>query len=301
MAARSTPERKDKRRLNTEPSVRTPGPLLREWRIRRRMSQFDLASDAGISTKHLSFLETGRSRPSRQMLLRLAACLEVPLRDRNELLNAAGFSPVFEERSLDAPPLDMVRRAVDAVLAAHDPNPALAVDRRWTMVAANRAVAHLFSGGEPLLLRPPVNIMRLLLHPAGMASRIVNLPQWRSHAIGRLRRRIDCTGDSGLIDLLDEIREYPSVRANGAATDTADPDMVAVPLRLATMDGIMSFYETSTLFATPVDITVSELSIEAFLPADRQTAEAMRIAADKGDMQSPPRPLAPAQTLAMMV
>ncbi len=236
------------------------------------------------------------------MLLRLAACLNIPLRDRNLLLNAAGFSPVFEERPLDAPPLDMVRRAVDSVLAAHDPNPALAVDRRWTMVAANRAVAYLFSGAEPLLLRPPVNILRLLLHPAGMASRIVNLAQWREHAIGRLRRRIDCNGDSGLIDLLDEIREYPSARANAAATDPADTDIVAVPLRLATMEGTMSFYETSTLFSIPVDITVSELSIEAFLPADRQTAEAMRIAVSKDDLQSAPRPLtrAPGQTLAMM-
>ncbi len=261
------------------------------------MSQLELASDAGISTKHLSFLETGRSRPSRQMLLRLATCLDVPLRGRNSLLNAADFSTVFEERALNEPPLDIVRRAMDTVLAAHDPNPALAIDRRWTMVAANRAVAYLLAGTEPLLLRPPVNIMRLLLHPAGLASRIVNLSQWRAHAIDRLRRQIDSNGDSGLMDLLEEIRGYPSP-PTGSATDPVDHDMIAVPLKLATMDGIMSFYETSTVFSTPVDITVSELSIEAFLPADRQTAEAMRIAGAKDDTQPLPLPLMAEQKLA---
>lgn len=251
------------------------------------MSQLELASDAGISTKHLSFLETGRSRASRQMLLRLAACLDMPLRDRNTLLNAAGHLSVFEERALGAPALDMVRRNVEAILAAHDPNPALAIDRHWTMVAANRAVAYLLSGAEPMLLRPPVNILRLLLHPAGMASRIVNLTQWRAHAISRLRRQIDSSGDPGLTELLEEVREYPNPRGSESPVEAAERDLIAVPLRLATMDGIMSFYGTTTLFTIPVDITVSELSIEAFLPADPRTAEAMRQALGNDDEPLP--------------
>lgn len=287
--------------MTTELSVRTLGPLLREWRVRRRMSQLELANDAGISTKHLSFLETGRSRPSQQMLLRLAACLDVPLRDRNDLLNAAGRSSIFEERALGAPAMDMVRRNVEAILAAHDPNPALAVDRHWTMVAANRAVAYLLSGAEPMLLRPPVNVLRLLLHPAGMASRIVNLPEWRAHIIARLRRQIDNNGDRGLTDLLEEIREYPNVRVNEPAKEAAECDSIAIPLRLATMAGIMSFHATTTSFSTPVDITVSELSIEAFLPADRQTAEAMKRAVGNDDFQPVPRPVGSGHLVGAMV
>jgi transcriptional regulator with XRE-family HTH domain len=259
--------------LSTENSTLTLGVLLREWRRRRRMSQLDLACDAEISTKHLSFLETGRSRPSRQMVLHLAGCLDVPLRDRNVMLTAAGFATVFQERSFNEPALDLVRRNVETVLAAYDPYPALAVDRHWTMLAANRAVAHLVAGAEPSLLRPPVNVLRLSLHPAGLASRIVNLAQWRAHVIARLRRQIDVSGDVALSDLLEEVRDYPGPRGAGPAEDH---DQIAVPFRLATIDGELSFFSTTTMFGTPVDITVSELAIEAFLPADAQTAEIMR-------------------------
>jgi transcriptional regulator with XRE-family HTH domain len=259
--------------LSTENSTLTLGVLLREWRRRRRMSQLDLACDAEISTKHLSFLETGRSRPSRQMVLHLAGCLDVPLRDRNVMLTAAGFATVFQERSFNEPALDLVRRNVETVLAAYDPYPALAVDRHWTMLAANRAVAHLVAGAEPSLLRPPVNVLRLSLHPAGLASRIVNLAQWRAHVIARLRRQIDVSGDVALSDLLEEVRDYPGPRGVGPAEDH---DQIAVPFRLATIDGELSFFSTTTMFGTPVDITVSELAIEAFLPADAQTAEIMR-------------------------
>jgi transcriptional regulator with XRE-family HTH domain len=237
------------------------------------MSQLDLACDAEISTKHLSFLETGRSRPSRQMVLHLAGCLDVPLRDRNVMLTAAGFATVFQERSFNEPALDLVRRNVETVLAAYDPYPALAVDRHWTMLAANRAVAHLVAGAEPSLLRPPVNVLRLSLHPAGLASRIVNLAQWRAHVIARLRRQIDVSGDVALSDLLEEVRDYPGPRGAGPAEDH---DQIAIPFRLATIDGELSFFSTTTMFGTPVDITVSELAIEAFLPADAQTAEIMR-------------------------
>ncbi len=252
------------------------------------MSQLDLACDADISTKHLSFLETGRSRPSRQMLLHLAACLEIPLRDRNIMLSAAGFAPVFQERAFNEPALALIRRNVETVLAAHDPNPALAVDRHWTMLAANRAVAHLVAGAEPTLLRPPVNVLRLSMHPAGLASRIVNLAQWRAHVIARLRRQIDVTGDSVLMDLLEEIRDYPSPRTTKPQASGDDSGMIAIPFRLATIDGVLSFFSTTTLFGTPVDITVEELAIEAFLPADTETAEIMRRVAQRGEGRQEP-------------
>ena len=240
------------------------------------MSQLELACDAAISTKHLSFLETGRAKPSRSMLLHLAMCLDVPLRDRNILLGAAGFDPVFEERAFSELALGMMRRNVEVVLSAHDPNPALAVDRHWTMLAANRAVAHLVAGAEPMLLRPPVNVLRLFLHPAGLASRIVNLAQWRAYVFARLRRQFDVSGDPVLMDMLEEIRDYPNPAGRGTPDTEPERDMIAIPFRLATIDGVLAFFSTTTSFATPVDITVSELAIEAFLPADTATAEIMR-------------------------
>jgi transcriptional regulator with XRE-family HTH domain len=260
--------------MNTERAAPTLGARLREWRNRRRMSQLELACDADISARHLSFLETGRAKPSQAVLLHLAMCLDVPLRDRNTLLRAAGFEPIFQERAFDNPALGMVRQDVEAMLSSYDPNPALAVDRHWTMLTANRAVAHLVAGAEPMLLRPPVNLLRLFLHPAGLASRIVNLAQWRGHVFARLRRQIDINGDPVLMDLLEEIRDYPGLLAHGAPHTV--PDTIAVPFRLATIDGVLSFFSTSTVFQAPVDITVSELAIEAFLPADTMTAEAMR-------------------------
>ena len=258
------------------------------------MSQLDLACDAEISTKHLSFLETGRARPSRQMILHLAACLDIPLRERNNLLGAAGFAPVFEERAFSEPALEPVRRNIEMILAAHDPNPALAVDRHWTMLAANRAVAHVVAGAELSLLRPPVNVVRLALHPAGLAPRIVNLAQWRGHIIARLRRQIDVSGDQVLVDLLEEIRDYPDfngpprsgLREAGSPTTEVIEDTIAIPLRLATIHGILSFFGTTTLFGTPVDIMVSELAIEAFLPADAETAEIMRRIANSSEHTS---------------
>jgi transcriptional regulator with XRE-family HTH domain len=241
------------------------------------MSQLDLACDADISTKHLSFLETGRSRPSRPMLLHLAACLDVPLRERNILLHAAGFAPAFQERAFTQPALDQIRRNVEIVLAAHDPFPAFVIDRHWTMLAANQAVAHLVAGADPTLLRPPVNVLRLSLHPAGLASRIVNLAQWRAHIIARLRGQIDATGDGLLMDLLEELRDYPTPRGGGADPEPEDEsDVIAIPFRLATIDGVLSFFVTTTVFGTPADITVAELKVESFLPANAATAEVMR-------------------------
>lgn len=264
---------------------RPVGEMLREWRQRRRLSQLDLACEADISTKHLSFLETGRSRPSREMLLHLAERLEVPLRDRNLLLSAAGYSPEYPERSLDDPALDSARQGIEALLAAHEPNPALAVDRHWQLVAGNRAVGRLMADVEPTLLQPPVNVLRLSLHPAGLASRIVNLPEWRAHVVQRLRRQIEVSGDSKLSDLLEEILDYPlpsGGAGSDASRDTPAGDAVAVPFRLATIHGTLSFFSTTTVFGTPVEVTLSELAIEAFFPADAETARLMRIQADAG-------------------
>ena len=251
-----------------ETSIAPVGEQLRAWRGRRHLSQLDLALDAEISARHLSFLETGRSRPSRAMLLRLAERLRSPARDRNLLLAAAGFAPALPERSLDDPALAAARNAVDLVLKAYEPFPALAVDRHWQLVAANAGIAPLLAGVAPRLLDPPVNVLRLSLHPEGVAPRIVNLAQWRAHVFRRLEEQIDASADSALASLLDELRTYP-----GGIDRSADAfGGVAVPLVLRTDAGELSFLGTTTMFGTPIDITLAELAIEAFLPADARTA-----------------------------
>ncbi|HZS08147.1 MAG TPA: helix-turn-helix transcriptional regulator [Blastocatellia bacterium] len=255
------------------------GNLLRKWRERRRLSQLDLACEAEISTRHLSFLETGRSQPSREMVLRLAEQLDVPLRERNALLLAAGYAPAFPERPLEDPALAAARRAVDLVLAGHEPYPALAIDRHWTLMAHNKAVAPLLAGIEPALLQPPANVLRLSLHPGGLAPRIVNLAEWRAHLFARLRRQIEVTADPVLEGLLRELSGYP---LHGEAAPGAHMEYtgVVVPFRLATEQGTLSFLSTTTIFGTPVDITLSELALESFFPADAATAKALRGLAD---------------------
>jgi len=258
-------------RMTSAPTI---GNHLREWRQRRRMSQLELALEADISTRHLSFLETGRSSPSRDMVLHLSEQLDVPLRERNVLLVAAGYAPAYTERSLDDPALAGVRKAVDLVLAGHAPYPALAIDRHWTLVSANEAVAPLLTGVDAELLEPPVNVLRLSLHPAGLAPRIANLPEWRGHLLERLRRQIEVSGDAVLARLMAELRAYPvpSVRANKPAAE-ANYAAVLIPFRLVTEHGVLSFFSTTTVFGTPVDITVSELALESFFPADAATAQ----------------------------
>jgi transcriptional regulator with XRE-family HTH domain len=254
------------------------GGLLREWRQRRRMSQLDVAMDAEISARHLSFIETGRSQPSRDMVLRLSERLEIPLRERNVLLVAAGFAPVFQEKKLDDPTLTAARQAVDLVLKGHEPYPALAIDRHWMMVAANASVAPLLAGCAPALLKPPVNVLRLSLHPDGLAPRIANLAEWRSHLITRLKRQIDVTADAELVKLLEQLQSYPVPSESRARIPLTRQDLagIAIPFQLVTGGGVRSFFSTTTVFGTPVDITLSELAIEAFFPADTETAEAMR-------------------------
>lgn len=256
---------------------RPVGELLRAWRERRRLSQMALALDAEVSTRHLSFLETGRARPSREMLLRLAEHLAVPLRDRNALLLAAGYAPAYPERPLGDPALGAARAAVERVLAGHEPYPALAIDREWTLIAANRAVALLLAGVAPALLQQPVNVLRLGLHPEGLAPRTVNLPEWREHLLTRLERQIAVSADADLARLLEELRAYP-VPETPHVDDEESSGLngVAVPFQLRTERGVLGFLSTTMVFGTPVDVTLSELAIEAFFPIDARTAEIMR-------------------------
>jgi transcriptional regulator with XRE-family HTH domain len=260
------------------------GPLLREWRQRRRISQLDLALDGNISTRHLSFLETGRARPSRDMVLHLAEHLEVPLRDRNILLTAAGFAPVFGERPLDDPALGAARQAVELVIQGHTPYPAVAVDRHWTMIAANDAVTALLGGVDAALLRPPVNVMRVALHPAGLAPRIVNLPEWRNHLLERLRRQVETSADPVLAALLEELRGYPAPYAPRPPRPARDYAGIVLPFELATEAGVLAFFSTITVFGTPIDVTLAELALECFYPADAATAEVLqRIGKSRGE------------------
>lgn len=251
------------------------GPLLRDWRRRRRLSQLDLALEAGVSARHVSFVETGRSRPSPEMVLHLAEQLDVPLRDRNALLMAAGYAPVFEERDLDAPDMEPVRTALGLVLRGHEPYPAAVVDRTWELIQGNRGIGVLIEGVDPELLAPPVNVLRVSLHPRGMAPAIANLAEWRTHLLERLRRQIAATGDPSLGTLLAELEAYPAPPEPPGADAAALGD-VCVPLRLRTPHGDLAFISTIATFGTAVDITVAELAIESFFPADAATAEVVR-------------------------
>ena len=259
--------------------------MLREWRLRRRMSQLDLACEAEISTRHLSFLETGRSQPSREMLLRLAERLEIPLRERNALLMAGGFAPLFPERPLDDPALLAARRAIDQILTGHEPFPALAVDRHWNLVSANRIIPLLLTGVEPTLLQAPINVMRLTLHPQGLAPRIANFAEWRRHMLDRLRQQIALSADPVLIDLDKELHAYPAPGHDAHTHEHALSPYaaVAVPFQLDTAHGLLSFFSTTTIFGTPVDITLSELAMECFFPADAATSAALQLLLPKQD------------------
>ena len=251
--------------------------MLREWRQRRRVSQLDLALDAEISPKHVSFIESGRAQPSRDMILRLAEHLDVPLRERNWLLHAGGFAPVFTERSLDDPALASARAAVDLVLKGHEPFPAIAVDRHWSLVAANSAIGFLMEGVDQSLLAPPINVLRVSLHPKGLGPRIANFVEWRGHVLDRLRHQVEVTNDATLQDLLQELREYPVPEGSDAdVRPSRDYAGVVIPFEIRTPTGVLAFFGTTTVFGTPVDITLSELAVEAFFPADDATARALR-------------------------
>lgn len=272
----------------TTQQTSTAGSLIREWRTRRRMSQLDLAAEADISQRHLSFVESGRAAPSRDMVLHLAEQLDIPLRQRNQLLLAAGFAPSFSERALSDTSLAPAMAAVELVLKGHEPFPSIAVDRNWNLVASNAAIAPLLADiADQSLLTPPVNVLRLSLHPKGLAPRIVNLHEWRTHLIERLKHQVDASGDATLAELERELRTYPSGPPNSRPTH---PDIaaIALPLRLRMGKDILSFISTITVFGTPLDVTLSELAIESFFPADAETAALLQKLAD--DRGAAPKP-----------
>lgn len=259
------------------------GALLRDWRQLRRFSQLDLALEAEISQKHLSFIESGRSRPSREMVLLLAEHLGVPLRERNALLLAAGYAPIYPERSLEDPSLDAARSAIDLILRGHEPYPAVAVDRHWTLLAYNNAVTRLLGlVADTDLLKPPVNVLRLSLHPQGLAPFILNLAEWRAHLLARLRQQVRATADAKLGELLGELMAYSHPGA-GTRHEAEAEAAIVVPMQLRLEETVLSLISTTTVFGTPVDVTLSELALETFFPADAATAEALRTLAAEAD------------------
>ena len=249
------------------------GALIKEWRQRRRISQLDLSIESGISTRHLSFVETGRSKPSSEMILKLSEFLNVPLRERNHLLLAGGYAPAYAEHPLDAPEMTAARSAVREVLKAHEPYPALAVDRMWNVVDANANVNTLMQVASPHLLEGQVNALRLTLHPDGMAPHIVNHGQWRAHVLGGLRRSAEARGDVDMLALYDELRAYP---CDDTYAETSTPGGVHVPFILRVDERQLSFLAIIATFGTALDITLSELAIESFFPADESTAAYLR-------------------------
>ncbi|WP_370870344.1 helix-turn-helix domain-containing protein [Hydrogenophaga sp.] len=258
----------------------TFGEHLRHWRQRRRFSQMDLAHVAEVSTRHLSCVETGRASPSREMVLRLVERLDVPLRERNAWLVAAGFAPMYRARPLEDPEMASARAAVQRILECHEPCPALAMDRHWNLVMYNRLVPMLTAGAAPELLQGPVNVLRLSLHPQGLAPRIANLRQWREHLFERLRQQIRATGDAVLVALLEELKAYPDAFGDTPATGhlalPGEHPGVLMPFQFHTGHGVLQLVSTTTVFGSPVDITLQELALETFFPADEATAAVLR-------------------------
>ena len=259
------------------PSAPSPfGERLRHWRQHRRLSQLDLAHVADVSTRHLSYVETGRASPSRDMVLRLVDRLDIPLRERNGLLEAAGFAPMYRERPLHAPDMASARAAVQRILDCHSPWPALAMDRHWNLVMSNHMVSVLIGDVAPELLQPPLNILRLSLHPQGLAPRIANLRQWRDHLFERLRQQIHTTGDDTLAALLAELKTYPDHLGGEAVALPGEHHGVLMPFEFHTPQGVLRLISTTTVFGSPVDITLQELALETFFPADEATAAHLR-------------------------
>lgn len=252
------------------------GEHLRHWRQRRRYSQMDLAHVAEVSTRHLSCVETGRASPSREMVLRLVERLDVPLRERNAWLVAAGFAPMYRARPLDDPGMASARVAVLRILDCHEPWPALAMDRHWNLVMHNRLVPLLMNGAAPELLQGPVNVLRLSLHPQGLAPRIANLRQWREHLFERLRQQIRATGDAVLVALLEELSGYAESSGAAPVALPGEHPGVLMPFQFHTPHGVLQLVSTTTVFGSPVDITLQELALETFFPADDSSAGLLR-------------------------
>jgi transcriptional regulator with XRE-family HTH domain len=266
------------------PSQPEVGELLRGWRERRRVTQLQLALDAGVSARHLSFIETGRSQPGRETLMQVLEQLKVPFREQNRLLLAAGHAPAFPERSLDDPDLAPVREALDVILSGHEPYPAIAVDRVWNLIAANEAMLALVAPAEidPGLLEPPVNVMRLGLHPRGLGQLFVNLGDWHAHWLEHLDRQLTATGDERLAALIDEVSRYPVPEPERDVASTSGGSEMLGPVRVRTADGELSFFGMFASFDTPFEVTTSELAIELLFPADAETAARLQQQAARG-------------------
>jgi len=252
------------------------GDQVRAWRERRHLSQMELSLRAEVSSRHLSFVETGRARPGRELILRLAEELHIPLRDRNALLVSAGFAPVFEHRPFSDPSFDSVRAILELALEKHKPFPAYVIDRHWTVVASNAAIPEMYEGVAPELLRQPINVIRLMLDPRGMASRIVNFAAWRVHLLAQLRRQLSLTADPVLERLLREALAYPggsTEDGDGAHSAFGGP---AMPLEIATRFGRLRFMGATTVFGTPADVTLEEIALEVLYPADAVTEKTVR-------------------------
>ena len=249
--------------------------MLRAWRVSRGHSQLTLASATGVSTRHISFLETGKARPSREMVVFLAEQLEVPLRQRNDMMVAAGHPPAYPARSWDDPELATLTATFDDLLAAYEPYPAVVVDWGWNHLRGNRAAALLAQGVAPHLLGPPANLVRVSLHPDGLAPRIVNFAEWSRHVVGRVRRRVDA-GAADLAALHAEISAYPTVTAAAAGSPLVEPARVALPLEIDTPAGRLRLLSTVTSFSSPFDVGLAEIALEAFLPADESTRTTLR-------------------------
>lgn len=259
---------RDTRRVSEDRPV---GELLREWRRRRKLSQLDLAIQADVSPRHVSFVETGRTIPSSAMVLHLAEQLAVPLRERNRLLIAAGHAPVYRQTPLDDPDMTRVRAALDQLVRAHAPYPALAVDRRWNLLLANDSFKALLADVDPKLLTTPINLMRLGLHPDGLASRIINLQQVRSYLLPRLARQAAASGDPELHHLYDELVAFGPIDST-----PPDPADIALTIQIRHRGTDLTFLNTITTFGTAFDITLEEIAIETYLPADAITTAYFR-------------------------
>jgi transcriptional regulator with XRE-family HTH domain len=270
-------------RVDQRPGV---GHLLRDWRQRRRLSQLELASGSGVSTRHVSFVETGRSKPSRELVLHLAEHLEVPLRERNALLLAAGYAPAYPAADLASPELAPVRTALEQLIERHEPSPAIVVDRLWNLAFGNRGIGVFLELIDPSLLEPPVNTIRATLHPKGLAPHVGNFEQYATHLQQRLRRQLLVTGDAGTRQLLEEVSSYPGVP--DVAAHAAGVDELVLPLRLHTRHGELAFFTTIATLGTAADVTLEELSIELFYPLDEHTRAVLAAQADAQDRATPP-------------
>lgn len=255
------------------PAGQGVGPLLRAWRERRRVSQLELALRASSSARHISFVETGRSRPSEEMVLRLAEHLDVPVRECNALLLAAGYAPRYPETPLDDPALDAVREGVERLIQGYEPYPALVVDATYDVLAANRGVTMLLEGLPESLLALPPNAMRLTLHPRGLAPRIRNFPEWRGHLLAQMERQLALHRSPALRELYDEVSAYPAPEVVRGAEPATPVPSFALPMRIEHEGRILSFVSSISTFNTPLDVTVAELAIETLLPADPATVK----------------------------